>query len=377
MKIGLVIYGRLDTLSGGYLYDRRMVAALAQRGHVVTVISLPAVNYPLRLALDWAGPVTAARLPAGLDLLIQDELCHPSLIRWNTRRRGHRGPVVTLVHQVLCDEPRPPWQNRFLRSVEKRYLDGVDAFVFNSRFTRETVWGLTAGDRPHVVAPPGGDRLEPRPTPKSIALWAQDSGPLRLLFLGNIIPRKGLLPLIDALAGLPGDIWSLRAAGRLDMDRGYVRRVRNALRDRGLADRVRLLGPRKGPLLVDELARAQVLCMPYAYEGFGMATLEAQGFGLPVIGCRAGATRELVSDGLDGYLVDAGDHAAVQRAVAHLHHDRTALAKIGLAARRRFERQPTWAESMGRLADFLENLATACATGSARAGRAGAGVTAE
>lgn len=361
MKIGLVIYGRLDTLSGGYLYDRQMVAALAERGHALTVISLPAVAYPLRLALNRAGSGVAARVPAGLDLLIQDELCHPSLTRWNARRPGHRGPVVTLVHQVLCDEPRPAWQNRILRSVEKRYLDGVDAFVFNSRFTRQTVWGLTAGDRPHAVAPPGGDRLEPRPTPRSIALWAQDSGPLRLLFLGNIIPRKGLLPLIDALAGLPRDIWSLRVAGRLDMDRFHVRRVRNALWDRGLADRVQLLGPRQGSLLADELARAQVLCMPYAYEGFGMATVEAQGFGLPVIGCRAGATRDLVSDGIDGYLVAPGDHAAVRRAVAHLHQDRTDLAKISLAARRRFERHPTWAESMGRLADFLENLAAACA----------------
>jgi glycosyltransferase involved in cell wall biosynthesis len=356
VKIGLVIYGRLDTLTGGYRYDREMVAVLEARGHRVAVVSLPARHYPGRLALNVQPKKLAARVPAGLDLLLQDELCHPSLIRFNGPRGCHSYPVVTVVHQVLCDEPRAPWQNRLLRRVEQRYLDGVDGFIFNSRTTRETVWRLTASDRPHVVAPPGGNRLGPRPTTKTIALWAQDSGSLRLFFLGNLISRKGLLPLIDALAGLPRDAWTLRVAGRVDMDRAYVRRVRLALQYWGLTDRVQLLGAREGSLLVGDLARAQVLCMPYAYEGFGMATLEAQGFGLPVIGCRAGATPELIDDGINGYLVNPGDHAAVRRAVTDLHQDRSALAKMSLAARHRFDAHPGWAASMGRLADFLEDL---------------------
>ena len=358
MKIGLVIYGRLDTLTGGYLYDRQMVAALENKGHRVAVVSLPAGAYPSRLALNWRVPWLAAQMPTGLDLLIQDELCHPSLIRFNRRRNGRPYPVITLVHQVMCDEPRAAWQNSLLRRVEKRYLDGVDGFIFNSRTTRETVWRLTAGDRPHVVAPPGGDRLGPRPTPRTVALWAQDSGPLRLLFLGNLIPRKGMLPLIDALAGLPRDAWTLGVAGRLDMDRVYVGRVREALRYWGLTNRVQLLGPLKGALLVDEISRAQVLCMPYADEGFGMATLEAQGFGLPVIGSRAGATRELVTDGVDGYLVEPGDLAAVRKTLLDLHQNRPLLAKMSLAARQRFDAHPTWAATMARLASFLEDLVT-------------------
>jgi glycosyltransferase involved in cell wall biosynthesis len=351
-----MIYGRLDTLTGGYLYDRQMVAALEERGHRVAVVRLPACHYSEGLALNFQPRKLAARVPGGLDLLLQDELCHPSLIRFNGPRGGRPYPVVTVVHQVLCDEPRAPWQNRLLRQVEKRYLDGVDGFIFNSGTTRETIWRLTVNDRPHVVAPPGGDRLGPRPTTRTIALRARDSGPLRLIFLGNLIPRKGLLPLIDALAGLPQDAWTLRVAGRLDMDRAHVQRVRRILRQRSLTDRVALLGPQEGPLLVDDLSQAQVLCMPYAYEGFGMATLEAQGFGLPVIGCRAGATPDLIDDGTNGYLVNPGDHAALRRAVTGLHQDRIALARMSMAARRRFDDHPTWEDSMNRLASFLESL---------------------
>ncbi len=354
MNVGLVIYGDLDTLTGGYIYDRQMVTALEARGHRVRVASLPATNYLGRLALNWKMP---DNMP-GLDLLLQDELCHPSLIRCNARRGGHHGPVVAVVHQVLCDEPRAVWCNRLLRPVEKRYLDSVDGFIFNSCTTRDTVWRLTAANRPHVVAPPGGDRLEGTPAPEAITARALAHGPLRLLFLGNLIPRKGLLPLIQALGGLPRNAWSLRVVGRLDMDGAHVRRVREAIEARGLANRIQLLGPREGAALTAEFNRAQVLCMPYAYEGFGMATLEAQAFGLPVIGAREGATGELVSSGVNGYLVRRGDHAAVCRALEGLYADRTRLGQMGLAARRRFERHPGWADSMTRLSLFLESLAS-------------------
>ncbi len=354
MNVGLVIYGDLDTLTGGYIYDRQMVTALEARGHRVRVASLPATNYLGRLALNWKMP---DNMP-GLDLLLQDELCHPSLIRCNARRGGHHGPVVAVVHQVLCDEPRAVWCNRLLRPVEKRYLDSVDGFIFNSCTTRDTVWRLTAANRPHVVAPPGGDRLEGTPAPEAITARALARGPLRLLFVGNLIPRKGLLSLIQALEGLPHNAWSLRVVGRLDMDGAHVRKVRQVLEARGLANRIQLLGPREGAALTAEFNRAQVLCMPYAYEGFGMATLEAQAFGLPVIGAREGATGELVSSGVNGYLVRRGDHAAVCRALEGLYADRTRLRQMGLAARRRFERHPGWADSMTRLSLFLESLAS-------------------
>jgi glycosyltransferase involved in cell wall biosynthesis len=87
-----------------------------------------------------------------------------------------------------------------------------------------------------------------------------------------------------------------------------------------------------------------------------MATLEAQGFGLPVIGCRAGATPELVEDGINGHLVNPGDQAAVRRVITYLHRDRPALAKMSLAARRRFDTHPGWEDAMNRLTSFLEAL---------------------
>ncbi|HEY6073009.1 MAG TPA: hypothetical protein VIV15_06315, partial [Anaerolineales bacterium] len=129
MNLGLLIYGSLDTISGGYLYDRQLVEYLRAQGDTVEILSLPWRNYPSHLLEN-----LTFRLPAGLDLLIQDELNHPSLLAANAR--PHPCPVISLVHHLRSSEERPAWQNSFYRMVEKKYLRSVDGFIYNSQTTR-------------------------------------------------------------------------------------------------------------------------------------------------------------------------------------------------------------------------------------------------
>ncbi len=113
MRIGFIIYGSLDTLTGGYLYDRVVAQGLSRLGHEVEVISLPTGSYLRRLCCGFFSGLSRRLLAEGFDILIQDELCHPSLLLVNKRLRRHAGRplLVALVHHVLCDEPRPRWQN--------------------------------------------------------------------------------------------------------------------------------------------------------------------------------------------------------------------------------------------------------------------------
>ena len=119
MKIGLIIYGSLDTLSGGYLYDRKLVEYLSSQGDTVEIISLPWRNYAAHLTDNFY-----FKLPNSLDILIQDELNHPSLIFAN--RGPHPYPIISLVHHLRCSELRPRWQNALYRIIEKQYLQSVD-----------------------------------------------------------------------------------------------------------------------------------------------------------------------------------------------------------------------------------------------------------
>jgi hypothetical protein len=141
MRIGFIIYGTLDTLSGGYLYDRRLVDYLRSQGDTVEITSLPWRNYASHLIDNFR-----FKLPKNLDILIQDELNHPSLIFAN--RVKHPYPIVSLVHHLRCSELRPTWQNAFYRLVEKRYLESVDGFIFNSETTKNAVHEVTAHEKP-------------------------------------------------------------------------------------------------------------------------------------------------------------------------------------------------------------------------------------
>lgn len=360
MRIAFIVYGALETLTGGYIYDRILVEHLKRTGHEVTVVPLAVRGYPGRLAHNLVRSVRQ-RIDAGrYDLLLQDELCHPSLLALNRRlQRTPALPVVSVVHQVFCDEPRHPLLNRLFAMVEKRYLDSVDGFVFNSPTTRAIVDRLSRHGRPFVIAPPGGDRLAARIAPPAIRERAFRAGPLRLLFLGNVIPRKGLLPLIEALAEVPRRHWRLEVVGRLEMDVRYVRAVKAAIRKCGLDRAVRLSGVKTGTALAAAVADSDLLCMPYAYEGFGIVTLEALSMGVPVIGSAAGATPDLIRHGVDGYLVDAGDSQGLRSAIQAFHADPATRYRMSQAALRRFGRHATWTESMAQVAAFLEEMASA------------------
>ncbi len=107
MHIGLLIYGSLDTISGGYLYDRKLVEYLRSQGDTVDIISLPWRSYTAHLMDNFH-----FKLPRKLDILIEDELNHPSLILPNHRR--HTYPVVSLVHHLRASELRPAWKNAII-----------------------------------------------------------------------------------------------------------------------------------------------------------------------------------------------------------------------------------------------------------------------
>ena len=359
LRIGLVIYGSLDTLSGGYLYDRLLVHHLEAHGHRVTVLSLPWRDYPRHLADNFSTSLARRILTTPVDLWLQDELNHPSLF-WLNRRARPAVPIVSIVHHLRSDERHPrPWLPLY-RAVERAYLRSVDAFIFNSRTTRQRVAALREDALPpHVVAYPGGDRLHPQADAALICTRAHEPGPLRVLFLGNLIPRKGLHVLLQALARLNPAKAVLDVVGGETFAPAYARQMRRLAQRPGLQGRVRFHGRQDDEALRRLLSRAHVLTVPSRYEGFGIVYLEAMGFGLPVIAGERGAAWEFVTPGENGFLLPANETAAIAALAKHLralHRDRERLAAMGLAARQRYEQHPTWEASMARIRGFLESL---------------------
>ncbi len=346
MHVGCVVYGGLEPRSGGYRYDHRLVERLRARGDRVDVIPLPETSYPRRFAHNLSTRFTR-ELDRPFDVLLQDELCHPSLVGLN-RRLDREYPIVSIVHHLRASESSGP-ERRLFGAVERAYLSTVDAVVCNSRATRAAVSRLTGA--PGIIAWPGADRFQSLPTEDGIAARAR-AEPFEVVFVGNIVPRKGLDSLVGGLSRIESD-WHLTVVGE-ETDPAYAEEVRDLVHAKGLADAVEFAGWLDEKALADRLAAAHLLAVPSTHEGFGIVYLEGMAFGLPALAAASGGANDFVTEGKTGYLVAPGDERAIARAVEACATDRDRLAAMSLAARRRFERHPTWDATAERVRTFLE-----------------------
>jgi glycosyltransferase involved in cell wall biosynthesis len=384
MRLAFVIYGDLAKISGGFIYDRRLVGALVGLGHEVDVIGLPWVGYARALAgnlpawMSFQSSRQSSRHRAKdgplYDAVIQDELIHPSVFRQD-RRLILGGPraseaVVALVHNLRSQQPR----ERFVAlkgRVERRYLRTVDGVIAVCRRTLSDVAALAGTGRPSMVAYPGRDHVAPEVDRVFVHARSLEPGPLRVLHVASVVPAKGLHRLVRsmaiALAADPAVTLSLDVVGACTQP-GYLGAIRRQISELGLDSQVRLHGQLEGAALHDIFRRSHVLALPSDREAYSLACLEGLGFGLPVIATGVGGLSEMITHGQEGFLLDPGDPvdpvdpvdlvdlgAATNWAdkLRFLAKDRGALRRMGCAAVARYDGHATWRQVAITIQDFL------------------------
>ncbi|MGM0604498.1 MAG: glycosyltransferase family 4 protein [Halobacteriota archaeon] len=369
MRIGIVVYGPLDGRSGGYLYDRKLVDGLVRAGHTVVVFSIPESGYGRSIADNWRRDLLDRISTAAVDVLLEDELCHPSLW-WVNRRLDRTLPIVSIVHHLKSAEPHSArsidWLGRtvtagtlggrFLQGaisvLERLYLQSVDAFVFNSEATKRTVESVVPS-KPNVVAYPAGDRFDVDVSESEAKIHSRMSEtPLRIIGVGTVTPRKGFDALIAGLARIE-EPWELTIVGDTSVAPGYVKALGSLAEQFGVADRLTVTGRLDEEALASRLAHSHLFAMPSRYEGYGIAYVEGMGFGLPAIASTAGGAIEIVTHGTNGYLVPPADPTAVADAIEPLCRNRQLLASVSRGALDTYRRHPTWQASVDAIEDFL------------------------
>src|SRR5947209_10863709 len=188
------IPGDLDTPTGGYAYDRRMIAELRELGWRPEVLDL-GEGFPHPSGLTRAAANAHLRdMPKGRPIVI-DGLAF-GVLPEAAETLSVTHPLIALVHHPLALETGlTPEEAAALRESERRALSFAHAVVANSATTARalaTKYGVPA-DR-ITIAPPGTDR--------AIAVSRHHSGPAALLAVGAVVPRKGDDVLVEALAGL-------------------------------------------------------------------------------------------------------------------------------------------------------------------------------
>jgi glycosyltransferase involved in cell wall biosynthesis len=282
---------------------------------------------------------------------------------------GSRVPQVTVVHDLLplffpAEYPR---QQYYFRSFVPRVLRSSQMIVADSESTRRDIiqgYGI-APDKVRVIYP-GYDPATYTPNGTHRDRAAGDDS--YLLYVGNLLPHKNLLSLLDALA-----IVRRRRPARLII-RGegqptYARAVRERVETLGLGDVVSFQGYAAHGALRDLYARAACLVLPSLREGFGLPVLEAMACGTPVITSSSSSLPEVGGDA--AIRVDPHDAIELSDAMYRVLADadlREDLRAKGLKWVSAFSWRRT-AEQMSRLLDEVRAGGAPAAAPAEAAGR--------
>ena len=338
--LDLVVPGRIETRTGGFIYDHRIVEQLRARGWRVTVRELdPGFPQPSPAALREAA-ATLADIPDGRTVLI-DGLAL-GVLPAVAERECARLRLIGLIHHPLALETGlTEAQARDLYVAERRALAAVTRIIVTSRTTAAALADYGVAPDRLMVVNPGTD-------PAPLAAGSRGAR-LNLLCVASLTPRKGHAVLVEALAGLCDRCWSLRCAGSAVRDPGTVDALRRQIAAAGLADRIVLLGELGEAALNDEYARADGFVLASYYEGYGMVFAEALARGLPIVATAGGAVPGTVPAEA-GLLVPPGDGTALRAALARLIDDGPLRARLREGARRARQGLPTWHEAGERFA---------------------------
>ncbi len=258
---------------------------------------------------------------------------------------------IPYVAWVYADELVSPW--RFWQWA----LRAADRVVAISGYSRELA--LRAGAAPDrtVIVFNGADlpSLDPGRPPRlpdgregRVLLTVSRMDPL---YKGHDVVIRSL-PLVAAR--VPDVRYVMVGDGRFS---GYYRRLVQAL---GVGDRVTFTGRVSDEVRDSWLAHcdvfvllSRVTTLDGGGEGFGIAFLEANGWGKPVVAGRAGGATDAVEDGVSGYLVDPESVPDVVEALVRLLSDRDLAERLGRQGRRRLEERFSWDVIAARMEQVL------------------------
>lgn len=346
-RVVFAVPGSLDTPTGGYAYDRRIMAELRQLGWNVECLDIgggfPSPNDATRLAAR----SLLLKIPDG-DPIVVDGLALGVLPDVAAEVAG-RHPLLGLVHHPLALE----WglsaeRADALRRSERAALAAAHEVVVTSPATARLV--TSDYDVPTeriTVARPGND-----PAPRSRG--SRDGVP-HLLSVGAVVPRKGFDVLVAALATLAGLPWRLTIAGDLTRDPNEAARLQACISEHQLSNRIAVLGAISAERLAALYDEADVFVLASHFEGYGMAYSEALSRGLPVIGTMAGAIPDTVPR-TAGLLVAPGDVTELAGALRRAIADDELRRRLSDGAFASAAALPTWQQSGAIFASALEKL---------------------
>ena len=346
MRAHFAIPGDLAALTGGYAYDREIIARAPAFGIAIAHLALPQ-GFPAPSLDDLRETERALRVLSPDDMVLIDGLAFgaftPDLLAALPRR------TVALVHHPLALETGlSPQVARGLAASERVALSHAAHVIVTSPATKDALVADYGVGAAHItVAVPG----------IALARRARGSGGvLHILAVGSVTPRKGHDVLVAALAGLVGLDWKLTIVGSLQRAPSHAQALARQIATQGLSSRIVLAGEVDGAGLDGFYDSADIFVMPSLYEGYGMVLGEAMARGLPIVATTGGAAAQTVPDGA-ALKVVPGDPVALADALSCLIADKALRSSLSDAAFAAGQALPSWDDTARIVAGVLARVA--------------------
>jgi glycosyltransferase involved in cell wall biosynthesis len=339
--------GDLNTPTGGYGYDRRIIYELRQLGWKVDVIDV-GDGFPFPSAAQRATALSVLSTVPIDRLTILDGLAFGALPEAGANRAG--GPLIALVHQPLALDPGlDPGQARTFRETERAALATAAHVVATSEATARILVGEYEVPPERItVVRPGNDTVQ--------QAGHREDGVVRLLSVGSVVPVKGYDVLIAAVAKLTDLPWQLTIAGDRTRHPAAATQLDADIAAYGLTDRIKVLGAVPPERVTELYLASDVFVLASRFEGYGMALTEAISHGLPVVSTSVGAIPDTVPAGT-GLLVPPDDITALAEALSCLICDHAERRRLGKNARAAAAAFPTWEDSARLFAGAIGTVA--------------------
>ncbi|WP_298964997.1 glycosyltransferase family 4 protein [uncultured Roseibium sp.] len=339
--------GDLETPTGGYGYDRQIIAGLKRDGWDVDLVPLgDGFPFPDNQTLATAKK-RLNTLPDGC-LVVVDGLAFGAMPNAAKELKNHL-ELVALVHHPLCRENGlSNSEAQALESSEREALSNAHHVIVTSPATGDQVSDLFDIEKKNIsIVLPGTELPELR--------QKNAQTPVRLLAVGTLVYRKGYDLLLKALSDLKQFDWQLDIVGGLTADPACVDDIQRLARDLDLDERLVFHGALPSERLKEFYQSAEVFVLASRYEGYGMAYTEAMAHGLAVIGSGGGAVRDTLPQGAALYCPPE-DVASLQSALESLITDRDLRQALSIGARQAAEKLPSWRDASERFSQILQRI---------------------
>ena len=239
--------------------------------------------------------------------------------------------------------------SRLYRWAYRTIFDGAASILALGQPSYRSI--LELGDYAHKTRPLLPNFVDFRAVPEPDPGSDRHEG-LRVIFTGALVEPKGVYTVVEAAKLVRGAHFRLVGDAPPDSRAALFAYVR----EQGLQDRVRLLGPVTGEEIMAMLGESDVFLFPSKGEGFPNSVSEAMAAGLPVVASTVGAIPEMIDVPQGGFLASPGDAAGYVEALTRLRDDPALRAQMGRYNRDKAIREYDYDTVVGDLCEIYSRI---------------------